>query len=158
MEICKRHYKKWTINEILQLQREHELLELSIQEIARIHSRTIRAILCKLEKENFIENWYQAKGFIDYALTQPDLREYLLDDQDSVSSGISSSNTTISTDESFYSSMENANETSKEYETSFDFISKINDNNEEKYCYIQPPSQIVKKFIDKCISFFTNSA
>lgn len=48
-----RSYKKWNINEILQLQREYELLKLSINEISNIHKRTPEAIMYKLDKEEF---------------------------------------------------------------------------------------------------------
>ena len=43
----------WSIPEILNLQREHELLGLPIPEIARRHLRTENAILAKIENENF---------------------------------------------------------------------------------------------------------
>ena len=49
----KRNGKKWTINEELSLQREHQLLEMSIEEIANKHQRTPESILKKLSKENF---------------------------------------------------------------------------------------------------------
>jgi hypothetical protein len=78
MEKNLRHYKKWSINEVIQLQREYELLELSIQEIAKRHERSVRAILCKLEKEKFILEWYEAKGFDEYVIFQPELYEYYL--------------------------------------------------------------------------------
>jgi hypothetical protein len=45
--------KHWTINECLQLQREHELLEWSIDEIAIKHKRTPNAIMYKIVKEEF---------------------------------------------------------------------------------------------------------
>lgn len=54
---------KWTINEILSLQREYELLEMTIQEIALKHSRSVTAILYKLDSEGFIDNWYDANGY-----------------------------------------------------------------------------------------------
>jgi hypothetical protein len=76
--ICKRHYFKWNINEIIALQREYELLKLSIQEIANTHQRSIRSILCKLEQENFIKSWNEAKGFKDYVERTPEL-EYIRD-------------------------------------------------------------------------------
>jgi len=76
--ICKRHYFKWNINEIIALQREYELLELSVQEIAQLHQRSIRSILCKLDQENFIRNWNEAKGFEDYLGSTPEL-EYIRD-------------------------------------------------------------------------------
>jgi hypothetical protein len=57
---------KWSINEMLALQREYELLEWSIQDIAAKHERTERAILCKLEAEGLIASWCDAKGYFDY--------------------------------------------------------------------------------------------
>jgi len=74
MEI-KRHYFKWNINEIIKLQREYELLELSIQEIAKLHSRSVRAILCKLQQEDFIKHWEDTKGYKEYMDSQEDLDE-----------------------------------------------------------------------------------
>ena len=47
----KRFGNRWTINECLQLQREYELLELSIDEIAERHHRTPNAIMLKLDSE-----------------------------------------------------------------------------------------------------------
>jgi len=46
---------KWTINEILTLQREYELLELPISEIADRHGRSFFSILSKLKSEEFID-------------------------------------------------------------------------------------------------------
>ena len=48
--------KTWTINECLQLQREHELLGWTIDEIAIKHKRTPNAIMYKIVKEEF-ENY-----------------------------------------------------------------------------------------------------
>ena len=48
-----RHGNKWTVNEILQLQREYELLELSLQEIAKLHGRSVKAIQYRLIDEGF---------------------------------------------------------------------------------------------------------
>ena len=62
MNQLKRHYNKWTINEILALQREYELLKMSVSEIAFKHQRSEEAILWKLEGEGFIE---KREGFIE---------------------------------------------------------------------------------------------
>jgi hypothetical protein len=63
METYKRANNKWTVNEILRLQREYELLELSVQEIAERHERSVYAILYKLEAEGFIKDgWSDARG------------------------------------------------------------------------------------------------
>ena len=48
-----RHGYDWSISEILKLQREYELLELSIDEIAQIHQRSPKSIMCKLAQEGF---------------------------------------------------------------------------------------------------------
>lgn len=80
--ICKRHYFKWNNRELIELQREYELLELSIQEIANRHQRSINAILCRLEKENFIRDWNQAKGFDSYIKEAGDLDYYVHNSDD----------------------------------------------------------------------------
>lgn len=61
--IAKRHNLKWSVNELLKLHREYELLEWSIQDIANAHQRTIHSILYKLESEGLIDSWDQAIGF-----------------------------------------------------------------------------------------------
>jgi len=63
MSTCKRNGNRWTISEIIRLQREYELLELTVQQIAQKHQRSTRAILCKLEAEGFISSWNEVKGF-----------------------------------------------------------------------------------------------
>jgi len=42
---------KWTISECLRLEREYDLLKLSVPEMAILHKRTINAILFKLQAE-----------------------------------------------------------------------------------------------------------
>jgi hypothetical protein len=61
-----RHYKRWNVNEELKLQREYELLHMTIQKIAITHKRTEEAILCKLQKEGFIHAWNEATGYSEY--------------------------------------------------------------------------------------------
>jgi len=46
---------KWTVNEILSLQREFELLGWDVNEIASKHQRTPRAIMFKLDQEGFAD-------------------------------------------------------------------------------------------------------
>ena len=60
----RRQGNKWTINELISLQREYELLELTVQEIADKHQRSETAILYKLESEGLIESWNNARGFV----------------------------------------------------------------------------------------------
>ena len=60
----RRQGNKWTINELISLQREYELLELTVQEIADKHQRSETAILYKLESEGIIDSWNSARGFV----------------------------------------------------------------------------------------------
>jgi len=46
---------RWSVNEVLSLQREFELLEWSIDEIAQKHKRTPNAIMFKLDQEGFAD-------------------------------------------------------------------------------------------------------
>ena len=66
MELPYRHNFKWNINELLALQREYELLEMTIQEIAEKHERTENSILYRLQLEEFIESWTDARGYVEY--------------------------------------------------------------------------------------------
>jgi hypothetical protein len=59
----KRNGNKWTVNEILALQREYELLKLSVQEMSIRHKRSENAIMYKLDSEGFIKSWSEVKGF-----------------------------------------------------------------------------------------------
>jgi len=78
MSVPKRHGNKWTINEILSLQREYELLELSIDEIAKRHHRTPEAIMNKLDNEGFADynelysNYNNLQNNLDMAIYEAD--------------------------------------------------------------------------------------
>jgi len=67
----KRNGNRWTVNEVLALQREYELLEWTIQEISAKHKRSIGSILFKLTAEGFIPSWNDARGYSieDYAVS-----------------------------------------------------------------------------------------
>ncbi len=69
-QLRSRFGNRWTVNECLQLQREFELLNLSIDEIAERHQRTPNAIMFKLDQEGFAEynvlysNYYDLNSHI----------------------------------------------------------------------------------------------
>jgi hypothetical protein len=67
MSLPYRHNFKWNVNELLSLQREYELLEMTIQDIADKHERTVDAILYRLQQEGFIETWIDARGYQEYS-------------------------------------------------------------------------------------------
>jgi hypothetical protein len=63
MTDCKRNGKRWTISELLNLERDYDLLKLSVQEIAQKHKRSVESILFKLHAEGLTESLYQANGY-----------------------------------------------------------------------------------------------
>ena len=81
MNTLRRSGNKWTVNELLQLQRNYELLEMSVQEIAIKHQRSVEAILFKLEAESFIDRWCNARGYNNlysdtYDIVKPSVTSY----------------------------------------------------------------------------------
>jgi len=63
MTDCKRNGKRWTISETLTLERDYDLLKLSVQEIAQKHKRSVNSILFKLHAEGLTESLYEANGY-----------------------------------------------------------------------------------------------
>jgi len=55
MSTFKRNGNKWTVNELLSLQREFELLGWNVEQIANKHERTPNAIMYKLDAEGFAD-------------------------------------------------------------------------------------------------------
>jgi hypothetical protein len=78
MNTNKRSGNRWTVNELLSLQREYELLEWTVGQIADKHQRSVEAILYKLESEGMISSWNEARGFD----TQQYQKQYLQDDEE----------------------------------------------------------------------------
>jgi ribosomal protein S8 len=105
------HYK-WNINELLQLQREYELLNMTIQEIAKQHQRSEKAILCRLQQEGFIENWEQAKGYTEFVKKNPEFSEMKIISvqHDSDSDSDSDYESSVESSESEYSITEGKND------------------------------------------------
>jgi len=70
MNNCKRFGNKWTINEVLSLQREYELLEMSVEDIAIRHQRSVTAILYKLKNEGMIYEFSDVSGYAKYIVKE----------------------------------------------------------------------------------------
>jgi hypothetical protein len=83
---------KWTVNEVLSLQREFELLGWDIDQIAEKHGRTANAIMYKLDQEGFADynvlysNYHNLNAKIPVSRTQKQvvLESFLSDDDDTV--------------------------------------------------------------------------
>jgi hypothetical protein len=95
MRTINRNGYKWSINEILSLQREYELLGWDIDQIAEKHGRTANAIMCKLDQEGFADynvlfsNYhYHSSNNVKMPVSRPQntmtLEPSLSDDDDTV--------------------------------------------------------------------------
>jgi DNA-binding PadR family transcriptional regulator len=61
-----RHRAKWTVPELNNLHNEYEIKELTVQQIAVLHNRTIHGILNKLQSEGLIDSsWENARGWVN---------------------------------------------------------------------------------------------
>ena len=90
---CLRAGNKWTIPELITLQREYELLELTVQEIAQRHKRSVCAIVARLESEGLVEPGVLARGDVvnEDASVDSESVEDEDDDDDDYKSGDSDS-------------------------------------------------------------------
>ena len=89
MTTYKRFGNRWTINECLQLQREFELLQLSVDEIAERHQRTPNAIMFKLDQEGFADYnilYSNYHNLNDEMAVSNDVTSVVEDEDDNVSS------------------------------------------------------------------------
>ena len=77
MKTLNRYGKKWSINEGLSLQREYELLELTVQDIALIHRRSVKSIVYKLEQEGVIYDKNFARGYQNITETREEVTQIL---------------------------------------------------------------------------------
>jgi hypothetical protein len=80
--VC-RFGNRWNVNECLRLQREYELLKLSVPEIAALHGRTIKAIIYKISAEGFASfNDLFVQTYGNYSdLVQDHIHEQVLDQE-----------------------------------------------------------------------------
>jgi hypothetical protein len=120
---------KWTINECLRLEREYDLLKLSVAEMAILHKRTMNAIMCKLQAEGLdtFNNLYIKTYGEDY-----------IDEQ------INKLNNLCSTDET------EADENDDE-----DYIPDLDDGSNHTYVFEQVKR--IHKHISNLLGYFTNA-
>lgn len=104
-----RHFKKWTVTELLALQREYELLGLNIYEIASRHKRSFQAILYKLEDEGMLRDY--SKDMIEDVQKMNNTSQSSSDDNNTVTSELSERITFL--ESSIQDTMSIVNETKK---------------------------------------------
>ena len=73
MTTYRRANAKWTINECLRLEREFDLLKLSIDEIAALHERSAQGIMYKLDSEGLADYNVLAVCGTNYQLRDSDI-------------------------------------------------------------------------------------
>jgi len=73
MTTYRRANAKWTINECLRLEREFDLLKLSIDEIATLHERSANGIMYKLDSEGLADYNVLAVCGTNYQLRVSDI-------------------------------------------------------------------------------------
>jgi cobalamin biosynthesis protein CobT len=80
MTTYRRANARWTINECLRLEREFDLLKLSVDEIAALHERSPQAIMYKLDSEGLADYNVLAVCGTNYKLRHSDLNKYEKDE------------------------------------------------------------------------------
>jgi len=63
VSVLTRHCFNWTTSESLRLEREYDLLELDVNEIAIMHQRSVNAIVHRLQAEGIIDRFADARGY-----------------------------------------------------------------------------------------------
>ena len=77
MNTYNRNGNRWTVNELISLQREYELLEMNIFDIALKHKRTPKAILYKLNDEGLINDFSDARGYDKFYMEEENIDDKL---------------------------------------------------------------------------------
>ena len=67
----KRHRARWTASELNRLHNEYEMKELTVQEIADLHGRTVYGVMSTLQAEGVIDSsWNNARGWVFQSQSQ----------------------------------------------------------------------------------------
>ena len=68
----KRHRARWTASELNRLHNEYEMKELTVQEIAALHERSVYGVMSKLQVEGLIDSSLSdARGWVFQKPTSP---------------------------------------------------------------------------------------
>jgi len=133
-----RHNQKWSSTEINRLYNEYELKKLNIEEIAKMHHRTVGAIMNKLQEEELIdEAWSNVHGWkgINKEI------ELNKDESDIDSDKENNSETDSSEDDS-------ESESDEEYKSESDTDSNSDNDNFDPYSIKQKLNFIQKQLVN----------
>jgi hypothetical protein len=80
VSVPSRHCFNWTIAENLRLEREYDLLQLDVNAIAKMHGRSVHAIVHQLQAEGMIGRFSDARG---YEMSSAQIADQADEDSDS---------------------------------------------------------------------------
>ena len=147
---------KWSVNECLRLEREYDLLQLSVPEMAKLHGRTINAIMFKLQAEGLdtYNNLYFKTYGKDYINNQIDQLNNLCSKKDDTD------------EEEEYDDDDTDTDKKEEYDTDEDYVpdltefdndltefdNVLNDGSNRTYIFDQVNS--IHKHINNLLGYF----
>jgi hypothetical protein len=136
---------KWSVNECLQLEREYDLLKMSVPDMALKHNRTINSIMFKLQAEglcSYNESYIKTFGqnYIDNQIDKlNNLCTTKYDEEEDVSED----------DEDYVPNLDESDDDDEEENEGFD------DGSNKTYIFNQ--IQRIHKHLNNLLSYFSNS-
>jgi hypothetical protein len=133
---------RWSVNECLQLEREYDLLKMSVPDMALKHNRTINAIMFKLEAEGLdtYNNLYVKTFGQNY-----------IDEQIAKLNNLSS--TEEYDDEDYIPDLNESDDEDGEDEEDDEY----NEIDESKHAYVFQQVKRIHSHISNLLSYFTNT-
>lgn len=147
---------KWSVNECLQLEREYDLLKMSVPEMALKHNRTLNAIMFKLQAEGLC-SYNQAyiktfgQNFIDEQIDKlNNLCTTKYDEEDEVSDE-SDEDEDDEDDEDYVPNLDESDDDDEDYEKE-----ELDDGSNKTYVFNQ--IKRIHKHLNNILSYFSNPA
>jgi hypothetical protein len=137
---------KWTVNECLQLEREYDLLKMSVPDMALKHNRTINAIMFKLQAEglcSYNDSYIKTFGqnFIDEQIDKLNNLSTTKYDEENVSED----------DEDYVPNLDESDDDDLDEE----YLDNLDDGSNKTYVLNQ--IKRIHKHITNLLSYFSNS-
>ena len=137
---------KWTVNECLQLEREYDLLKMSVPDMALKHNRTLNAIMFKLQAEglcSYNEAYIKTFGqnFIDEQIDKLNNLSTTKYDEENVSED----------DEDYVPNLDESDDDDLDEE----YLDNLDDGSNKTYVFNQ--IKRIHKHITNILGYFSNS-
>ena len=143
---------RWSVNECLQLEREYDLLKMSVPEMALKHNRTLNSIMFKLQAEGlcsyndaYIKTFGQ--NFIDEQIDKlNNLSATKYNEEEDVSEDVSEDEKDDSDDEDYVPNLDESDDE--------DEIDDLDDGSSKAYVFNQ--IKRIHKHLNNILSYFSN--